>query len=307
MATLGKGTPSQWRYYVNMEERKRRDRARLGECIREMEDEREQWAADEQQRAADEAAERLIREEEQVVKEEEDDDPNDMLPFKRAANMEQKKMMDAVEQQTTADINTVAFQTKIGRKHNKAAEAATAQSTAPALSPSSASAFPPLSSPSSKAGVPFASQSAFAQAGALSAVALPSIQPAQPKHRSTASLTFEAEYKRNEGRQQRARARQSSDADDSKQQQNEPPSLQLSKLQELRVAVAKAIPLYGRPSGEEDGEEEKEQILHAPTLVKIAKAAALLAATQRVGVGKNGVSDKRHSVQRSGMQPISRK
>ena len=299
VATLGKGTPSQWRYYVNMEERKRRDRARLDECIREMEEEREQWALDEQQRAADEAARQQMREEEQALKEEDDDDPNDMLPFKRAATLEQKKIMDAVEQQTTADINTVAFQTKIGRKHNKAAEAAAAaQSAAPALSASNSS-FPPLSSPTSasRSAVPFASQSAFTQAGALSPVALPALQPAQPKHRSTASLTFEAEYKRADGRQQRSRARRPSDTEDSKQQ-TEPPSLQLSKLQELRVAVAKAIPLYGRAEGE-GAEEEKEQILHAPTLVKVAKAAALQAAARRINAGKDESIDRRQVVQRA--------
>ena len=306
VATLGKGTPSQWRYYVNMEERKRRDRLRLDECIREMEEEREQWAADEQQRAVDEAAQRHMREEEQAAKEnEEDDDPNDMLPFKRAATVEQKKLMDAVEQQTTADINTVSFQTKIGRKHNKAAEAAAAaQSTAPGLSPSGSS-FPPLSSPTaaSKGAVPFASQSAFAQAGALSPVALPSIQADKPKHRSTASLTFEAEYKRNDGRQQqRTRPRRSSDEEESKQQ-TEPPSLQLSKLQELRVAVAKAIPLYG-PREDDGGEEEEkeQQSLHAPTLLRVAKAAALQAAAKRADFGKAGVST-RHSAPRSGKQP----
>ena len=304
VATLGKGTPSQWRYYVNMEERKRRDRLRLDDCIREMEDEREQWAADEQQRAADEAAERQLREDEQAVKEEDDEDENDMLPFKRAATVEQKKMMDVVEQQTTADINAAAFQTKIGRKHNKAAEAAVAQSAAPALSPSltaSGLSFPPLSSPSSatRSIVPFVSQSVFAQAGALSPVTLPALQPTQPKHRSTASLTFEAEYKRS-GRQQPARPRVPSDADDSNQP-SEPPSLQLSKLQELRVAVARAIPLYGPPA-DESAEEQKEQILHAPTLVKVARAAALQAALKRGDAGKAGLGERRLSGQRSGMQ-----
>ena len=300
VATLGKGTPAQWRYYVNMEERKRRDRLRLDDCIAEMEAERASWAHDEQQRAANEAARHELREAERAAKDgagEEEDDANDMLPFKRAATLEQSKQMDAVEQQTTADINAPAFQTRIGRKHSKGADVAAA------VSPPAGASFPPLSSPvaASKAAVPFNSQSAFSPAGALSSVALPALSAEPPKHRSTASLTFEAEFKRsNEGKAQQhwGRPRRAS-GEESGRQLAGPPSLQLSKLQELRVAVAKAIPLYGRAQAERGEEESKEQLEHAPSLVKVIRAAAAQAAAKRAGAVKKESGNRRQSVQRT--------
>ena len=243
------------------------------------------------------------------MKEEDDDDPNDMLPFKRAATVEQKKLMDAVEQQTTADINTAAFQAKIGRKHNRAAESSRSRPVDRTCTVSSRCSGWLVVSTTVQSDVCCEGQCAvrFTVCLLSSWCAVTGSSARHTARSAQASIDCIVDVLRPSTRELRDDSSSSGAAHVSRMMLRRVSSrlsrrhCSSSKLQELRVAIAKAIPLYGRLNSEGGG-EEKEQMLHAPTLAKVAKAAALQAAVQRAGAGKNDSGDRRQGAQRRGKQ-----
>ena len=244
VATLGRGTPAGWRFYVNIEQRKAWEAERLVEFVREMEEERARWKEGEERRKEEEAVARQLREEEMATREEEDD-PNDALPFTRASTKEQRKMLDRAEQDSTAIIHSTHFQHQLH----------------PPPPPTTAKgALPPLATTSPGRGLA-AVRGLLGGSGGVG-VALPSLAPVKEQRR--ASLELDAEYFRPGGRQPAVRANAGGMVEE--RQGVEVPALQLSRYQRMKAEVAKAIPLTRREEESEEaeveekaGEEEKVQ------------------------------------------------
>ena len=229
VATLGKGTPAQWRYYVNMEERRAWERERLSQCVREMEEERARWKEGEGRRREEEAVAQRLREEELAAIEEEDD-PNDVLPFTRASTKEQKKLMERVEEDATDAIRSADFQAKVHP------QSPTGRSSLSSIAPSAAGG-------SSQSAVTVTSQSAIA----------PLNKSPGGKHRSVASMQLDAEYTRPR-RSSLYKPRVTPRGPNLKA---ETPSLQLSRYQQIKAAIAKAIPLDGTDVGLEGNNDDE--------------------------------------------------
>ena len=239
VATLGRGTPAQWRYYANIEQRKTWERERLSECIQSMEEERARWKESEEQRMAEEAIAGHLREEELAGREEEEDDPNDALPHVRAATKEQAKLLDAVEEEATQTINSPSFQAKL---HPRVSTVAPGQLPPIAFASSSG---PPPTFPSTVVGLP---------------LVFPSISPPPPPQPSfTAVMEGEVKDVRSR-RSSMVRTKAEEGEEEGKDEGKKTPSLRLSRYQQMMSAVAKAIPLHRSGEGEEEkvGKEEKK-------------------------------------------------
>ena len=262
VATLGLGTPAQWKYHVNMEERKRTDRQRLSQCVQEMEQERALWQRGEQQRREEEAIAARLREEERAAAREEDDDPNDLLPFERAATTEQKQLMDRVEERITQTISSPAFQAKIRPgQHRDGREAARgAKALPPSLPAAAASRVLPVHV-SAASGLPGLTRLSAVPSSAL----LPLASPSGQQHRSVASQQLEADYSRGLT-QRRSRDRA------------QPPPLQLSHAQQMKAAIARAVPLQKKQQASEEESEESTAAAAALADSRKTKAAAVRAA-----------------------------
>lgn len=198
---MGKGTPGQWKYYVNMQERKKWEKERLETCVREMEEERARWSQGEEKRKEEEIIAQQLREEE-VAGREEEDDPNDLLPFKRAATKDQKKLMEKVEAESSDTIRSAAFQAKVKPT----------TTTFPPLTPPTAAMISP----------PVLASSSVSE--------LPALSPVAVRVRGVRKGVGRGEGVKGGG-----------------------PALQLNRMQRMKAAVVKAIPLH------QSVEEKEEQ------------------------------------------------